>query len=314
MEDLMAKHDQRILKFLTQNADRAPTITDMMTRLNISISDITASLNALTAQGLVSKRTNGQGIECWFPTSGMAAQNAAPPIPQAPQVQEAKPAEPRILSMPESPAAKEPAQSPLPGLTASTAFPALGSMNPAPQSPAASVSAIFSAPAPAHSTETAAAASGPAAEQPAIPASQPAAPADNGPSVVQPSNPAAYGALGLAQPARSGVGMVTFLLGLAVASGASIWVSGMLLRKDVDRISTGLVKQASMDEAINSWTDFENKTKGHVQALQKQVADLETRLAEVKGSNDSLQALVAEQAEEMKKSKVASKRSSRRRR
>ena len=66
----MAKHDQRILKFLTQNAERAPTITDMMTRLNVSISDISDSLNSLLSQGLISKRTNAQGIECWFPLNG----------------------------------------------------------------------------------------------------------------------------------------------------------------------------------------------------------------------------------------------------
>ena len=46
----MAKHDQRILKFLNQNADRAPTITEMMTRLNISISDISDALTSLQAQ------------------------------------------------------------------------------------------------------------------------------------------------------------------------------------------------------------------------------------------------------------------------
>lgn len=79
----MAKHDQRILKFLTQNAERTPTITDMMTRLNISISDITASLNSLMAQGLVSKQTNTQGIECWFPAADAMPQVAAEPIDEA---------------------------------------------------------------------------------------------------------------------------------------------------------------------------------------------------------------------------------------
>ena len=81
----MAKHDQRILKFLTQNAERAPTITDMMTRLNISISDITASLNSLMAQGMVSKRTNAQGIECWFPSYGASPQGGVEraPVPRS---------------------------------------------------------------------------------------------------------------------------------------------------------------------------------------------------------------------------------------
>jgi hypothetical protein len=315
MEGLMAKHDQRILKFLTQNADRAPTITDMMTRLNISISDITASLNSLTAQGLVSKRTNGQGIECWFPTSGMALQGAAPQVPAAPPIPESKPAESRVPSMPDSPAPKDPASPSLQGLTVSTAFPALGSVNAPSPSPSASVSSIFAAPAPASEPAGPSGASSAQGHPPATgtASTAPQAP-ESGPAIVQPIGSSAYGSLGLAQPARSGVGVATFLIGLVVASGASVWVSGMLLRRDVDQLSKGLVKQSSMDEAINSWSDFENKTEGRVQALQKQVQDLETRLAEVKGSNDSLQALVAKQAEEMKNSRVASKRSSRRRR
>src|SRR5687768_569541 len=111
----MAKQDQRILKFLTQNADRAPTITDMMTRLNISISDITASLTSLMSQGLVSKRTNAQGIECWFPANG------APPQPAVEYAQDPRGAESmrsggerRIQSGLNNPAPPEP--SPLPPL------------------------------------------------------------------------------------------------------------------------------------------------------------------------------------------------------
>jgi hypothetical protein len=80
----MAKHDQRILKFLAQNSDRAPTITDMMTRLNISISEISASLSSLLAQGMIAKRTNNQGIECWFPAGNGVAAAAAPESRPAP--------------------------------------------------------------------------------------------------------------------------------------------------------------------------------------------------------------------------------------
>ncbi len=81
----MAKHDQRILKFLNQNADRAPTITDMMTRLNISISDISDSLGSLLAQNLIAKRTNNQGIECWFPVASAHQANTQPaPTQQMP--------------------------------------------------------------------------------------------------------------------------------------------------------------------------------------------------------------------------------------
>ncbi len=74
----MAKHDQRILKFLNQNVDQAPTITDLMTRLGISISDISDALNTMVEQGLVAKRTNNQGIECWIPTTGQSAVTESP--------------------------------------------------------------------------------------------------------------------------------------------------------------------------------------------------------------------------------------------
>lgn len=65
----MAGQDQRILKFLDQNRDLTPTITDMMTKLNISISEISDSLIALEAAGLVTKRSNAHGIECWSPST-----------------------------------------------------------------------------------------------------------------------------------------------------------------------------------------------------------------------------------------------------
>ncbi len=64
----MTKHDSRILKFLSQgiDSDRGPTITDIMTKLNISISDISASLGQLVTEGLVYKKTNSLGLEMWF--------------------------------------------------------------------------------------------------------------------------------------------------------------------------------------------------------------------------------------------------------
>jgi DNA-binding transcriptional regulator GbsR (MarR family) len=102
----MAKHDQRILKFLAQNSDRAPTITDMMTRLNISISEISASLSSLLAQGLIAKKTNNQGIECWFTAGG-----GAPASPESRQVSEPRispSADPRFIGGMEKSAPPEP--------------------------------------------------------------------------------------------------------------------------------------------------------------------------------------------------------------
>lgn len=81
----MAKNDQKILKFLNKNSDLAPTITDMMIKLNISITDISDALAGLLQQGLVAKRNNEHGIECWYVASKSPAPMGIPrtvdPIP-----------------------------------------------------------------------------------------------------------------------------------------------------------------------------------------------------------------------------------------
>jgi len=76
----MAKHDQRILKFLNQNADRAPTITEMMTRLNISISDISDSLGSLHPKASSPKRPTIRESNAGFPTGPQAAPQMAQPV------------------------------------------------------------------------------------------------------------------------------------------------------------------------------------------------------------------------------------------
>lgn len=77
----MAKHDQTVLKFLNQNSDRAPTLIDMMTKMKISVSDITDSLTDLLAQGIIGKRTNDQGMESWFVMTKSAMPNPTMPTP-----------------------------------------------------------------------------------------------------------------------------------------------------------------------------------------------------------------------------------------
>jgi hypothetical protein len=102
--------------------------------------------------------------------------------------------------------------------------------------------------------------------------------------------------------------MVTFLLGLLVAGGGSVWVSGMLLKKDIDKASKEFVKQSAMNEAINSWSDFENGTNAQVQALETQVKGLSEQLTAMKAANDSLQAVALASAEAAKKATSSSRK------
>lgn len=283
----MAKHDQRILKFLTQNAERAPTITDMMTRLNISISDITASLNSLLSQGIISRRTNAQGIECWFPANGAAPQPVAESAPGM------RGSDSRFLSnlnnpSPPAPSPLPPLQPTLPSLSASSAFPAsLTSPSALSRTPEPDLG-------PAWKTGPAAPAESPIPMAPSAP--PPASGIEILPGVPQPQAVPAYS---LAQPARSGVGFVTFLAGLLAVGAVSVWLGGRLVRKDLAESSKNYVDKAAMDAAVNSWGEFEAATKAQMKTLETEVKNLNTQLAAMKVSNDSLQAIAAaRQAEE----------------
>lgn len=319
----MAKHDQRILKFLTQNAERAPTITDMMTRLNISISDISASLNSLMAQGMVSKRTNGQGIECWFPTNGTSPQLGVGN--GAEYAQEIRGAEPerrgaesgRISSSrftsplgnpaPPEPTPLPPLQPTLTSLSASTAFPAslTATSSPAPsplgQRPAAMESAVFAASPAAIAAASASSQSGPspsrAPESPVYPQAAPVSEAL--PGITPP-----VGNYSMA-PVKTGIGFMTFVFGLILTAAASVYFSNRLLKKDFDSASRSFVDRPTWDKAMASAKTFEGATKNHVKALEAEVKALTAQVTAMKAANDSLQAVAAQQAEQAKKSEAA---------
>jgi hypothetical protein len=309
----MAKHDQRILKFLTQNAERAPTITDMMTRLNISISDITSSLNSLMAQGMVGKRTNGQGIECWFPTNGSSPQlgETVAQEPRGPEY-DRRATDSRFSSVlgglnspnPPEPSPLPPLQPTLPSLSASSAFPAsltaASAPNPALRGPRES--AVFSASPIGSSTFP---------PSPAPAASAAPAPAlETLPGVTPPP----LGGYAMA-PAKSGIGFFTLVAAMIVTAAAAVFLSGRLVKKDVQAATRGYVEKAAMDEAVNSWTAFENTTKTHVKALEAQVKTLTDDLAAMKAKNDSLEALAAKGAADAKKTaETAAKKPAKRRR
>lgn len=306
----MAKHDQRIMKFLTQNAERAPTITDMMTRLNISISDITDSLNSLMAQGQVAKRTNGQGIECWFPTNGSIPPEPGLPSRSAPEPRVASPFAGLGLGSSE-PSPLPPLHNPTPAsaLTASAAFPAAppppSGRGPAMESAVftASPSAERSAPSPFSGASSLSAANG------ASPGESASGPIEHLPGVTPPMPAYAF-----AQP-KSGPGWFSFLVGLLATGAAAVFAGKHLIAKDMAKAQKGFVERSEMDAAVTSWNEFETGTRSQVKALDAEVKALTQQLAAMKTANDSLQAVAAKQAEEAKKAAaVAAKKPAARKR
>lgn len=295
----MAKHDQRILKFLNQNADRAPTITDMMTRLNISISDISDSLGSLLAQGLVAKRTNNQGIECWFPVASapQSAQNAAPtqqmpaqqqmPQPQLSAAQlvgeirsssesrplvEARQMDSRYMGgVAERPMSLPEAQPPM--------------AKPAP----VHVQHIPMAERSATQTQSFQAMS--SLSSPANPAN--AANEIFGATSAGASSPASAPSFNFSQPANKGIGFLTFAVGLVVAVGASTWLAGRLASNEIHRAQKSFVDQKALTDANAAFLDFQGKTKTHITALEEEVKKLSDQLATSKAAAESLKVAAA---------------------
>ena len=295
----MAKHDQRILKFLNQNADRAPTITEMMTRLNISISDISDSLGSLQAQGLIAKKTNNQGIECWFPTGPQAAPQMAQPV-QVPAPHLATQQMP-TTSIPlvgdRSPSERSGMDSRFVGGLSERAYQAPDPQPPIAKAPPVQVHHI------------------PMAETSYAPSSRGGIPSQPEPALN--GNAPMYG---LSQPApKGGIGFLTFALGLVVAVAVATWLSGRLAGNAVNAAARNFVDKKALTEATASFTEFQEKTKTHVTALEAEVKKLTDQLATSKTAADSLKTVaaakpepakaVAVKSDEAPKSKAAKKTS-----
>ena len=275
----MAKHDQRILKFLNQNADRAPTITEMMTRLNISISDISDSLGSLQAQNLVSKKTNNQGIECWFPNSPMFVQQPMPPIQATPQhfaTQQLPIQTP--MAMDRNPDARAVHEQRFTGI------PERIMQVPEPQPPR---------PRPVQAQH--------------IPMAEPVfSGASSGGGFSSQPAPQMAGSMpmyGLSQPAK-GIGAFTLLMGLAVAVGLSVFLGHRLTTKEIGKASKNFVDTKALAEATAGFKAFQEKTKIHVTALEADLKKLTADLASSKAAAESLKTVAAvKPAEESAKSK-----------
>jgi hypothetical protein len=269
----MAKHDQRILKFLNQNSDRAPTITEMMTRLNISISDISDSLGSLQAGGLISKKTNNQGIECWFPTGPQASPQQVPPIQvHAPHLQNMPTTQmPIPAPMPVEGRNREEVRAPVDSRFMASAqerpMQAPEPQPPAPKQPPVQVSHI------------------PMAEPVYTPRGIPPQP--------EPAMSGSAPMYGLSQPAPKGIGILTFVAGLVLAIGISAWLGGRMAAKEVEKASKTFVDRKSLSDATTAFNDFQEKTKAHVTTLEAEVKQLSAQLALSKSMADSLQTSMA---------------------
>jgi len=290
----MAKHDQRILKFLNQNADRAPTITEMMTRLNISITDISDSLTSLQAQGLITKKVNSQGIECWFPGSSAAPQAVPATVLGGLHASERMPGH----GMP-----------PLAQTTAPTAqMPALGGPIAVEARSPAEVRSPFMAGLPDRGM--------PAPEaKPPLPRAVPAAEREARPVQVQHmandlagpegSNSGGGNLSSLSQsglnipppiyglaPAPRGVGILTLVAGLVAAVALSAFITTRLIEKEIRKASTTFVDRKALTDANASLADFQEKTKTHVAALEAEIKKLSDEQAS-KASADSMKVAAA---------------------
>ncbi|MDQ3002352.1 MAG: hypothetical protein M3Y08_13960 [Fibrobacterota bacterium] len=275
----MAKHDHRILKFLNQNADRAPTITEMMTRLNISISDISESLESLQAQNLIAKKTNNQGIECWFPNSPVSVQQPMPPIQATPQhfaTQQIPIQMP--MAMEWNPDAR--------AVQGFTGIPErLRQQAPEPKPPAPNPVPVQHIPI-AEPVFSAASSRGEFSPQPA------------------PQMAGSMPMYGLSQPAKGGVGGFTLLMGLAVAVGLSVFLGHRLTSKEIGKASKDFVNTKTLTEATADFKAFQEKTKIHVTALEADIKKLTAELASSKAAAESLKTVAAvKSAEEPAKSK-----------
>ncbi len=255
----MAKHDARILKFLSQvnDRDRGPTITDIMTKLNISISDISDSLGDLFAQGLVNKKTNSIGLEMWFaiiadPITREPSPSLQPPPVKVDHIPPAKlvamnPAEMQTQSMPiYREAISENIREPVTSANSMTAN------NPSPNreefTPRKETLSPYSAP-------------------------------------VQNSTAPNYGYAPMM--AKPGISQSAFLGGLAFAIMASIFISFLVFKMQIRTVSKTFVDSKTLTATTDSDKEFQDKTKTHILSMEAEIKSLKDQLASHPVSADS---------------------------
>jgi hypothetical protein len=226
----------------------------MMTRLNISISDISDSLSSLQAQGLINKKTTNQGIECWFPTGPQAAPQMTQP-----------------MQVPASHLATQPTNS-IPLATENRVPDRMGQ-----DSRFSGLSdQKYQIPDPASAASQAA-----AVQVQHIPMAEPAYHplSHNGIPPTDPAPRADAALYGLPQAPKGGVGFLALALGLVAAVAISTWLSGRLAGNAVNRAARDFVDKKTLTETTKSFAEFQDKTKTHITALEAEIKKLTEQLA-----------------------------------
>jgi hypothetical protein len=101
---------------------------------------------------------------------------------------------------------------------------------------------------------------------------------------------------GLSQPASKGVGVLTLIAGLVLATGISIFMAKRLASQEVQRASKTFVDKTALLEATTAFTEFQEKTNTQVTALEAEIKQLTAQLASTKAASDSLQTLADKSA------------------
>lgn len=297
----MAKHDQTILKFLNQHADRSPTLIDMMTKLKINVSDITDSLTDLLAKGVISKQTNEQGMEIWSVVA--PGKEAKPPEMQIPAPSVA----PLTLTLAN-----------LAPTTLSTT-PAIKQAEPEVKTeikPTVSPEALAESP----KSEI------PKSEIPKLEIPKPEIPAAPAAQLGQAEQveQAALGAQGFEQSQPSaipmqpapfypmatpqGIGRAGLVFGLLVMGALAIGANHWLGQKRIEEATKDFVDQKSFTDFGNSYLEFEERAKSEVSALKTQVKSLQDQIASQQALVDSLKTTLAVAAAEAEKAAAKNKK------
>jgi hypothetical protein len=104
----------------------------------------------------------------------------------------------------------------------------------------------------------------------------PQSPAFNG-------SPAMYGLT----PSSSGVGILTLVAGLVAAVALSAFITTRLIAKEMRKASIAFVDRKALTDANAAMTDFQEKTKAHVTALETEIKRLSDELAASKATVES---------------------------
>jgi hypothetical protein len=263
----------------------------MMSKLKISIGDLSASLDSLHRQGLIAKKTNAEEIETWsiaIPSTGFGQEPS--PLSTVPPV---------ALSVPP---VEEPKGSAIPDIQPEKSTSVEGAIAPKPYGssvvpPVKSVEEPASKPTKVEPTPE------------AIPETPREVPL-NAPIMDTPVTPPPLSTSGLLdsshnrpkpypnmpamsayqEPAPKGIGLLTFAIGLAIATGFSVWIGTRLAGNEINRASKELVDRNTFIQADSTRQRFESKVKINFRALEEHMEKMTAKVDSFQVEIDSLKA------------------------